>query len=90
MRFGHLDQLRTGQQIEEIDRLDAANASPHVLSMLLGLKLGITISQGWPRGWSGACLVTNILPIPANLPLTFQPLGPARPCRGGLSKCHSP
>jgi uncharacterized membrane protein YfcA len=34
-------------------------------------------------------LVTNILPIPVNLPHTFQPLSRVRSRRCGLSKCHS-
>jgi len=74
MRLGHLQQLRTGKQIEKIHRLEPPCASVNLLSLLLGLKLSITLSQGWPRGWLGGCVVTNILPIPANLPFTFQPL----------------
>ena len=30
-------------------------SSADLLSMLLGMKLGITLSQGWPRGWFGGC-----------------------------------
>ena len=66
-----------------------AAASPRRLLVLLGMKLSITLSQGWPRGWFGGCLVTNIVPIPVNLPHTFQPLSLARSGRCSLSKCHS-
>jgi hypothetical protein len=65
-------------------------AAPNLLSMLLRMKLGITLSQGWPRGWLGGCVVTNILPIPVNLLHTFQSLSLTPSGRSGLSKCHSP
>src|ERR1019366_1510544 len=82
-RFQGLQQLRTSEQIEEIHRLDATCVSTDALSMLLRLKLGITITQGWPRGWSGGCFVTNILPIPASLPLIFQLLSLVSSCTRG-------
>src|SRR5271156_4864773 len=63
-----------------------AAASPRRLLVLLGMKLSITLSQGWPRGWFGGCLVTNIIPISVNLPHTFQPLSLARSGRCSLSK----
>jgi hypothetical protein len=88
-RLRHFEQLRSGEQIEKTDCIDALRASANLLSVLLGRKLGITLSQGWPWGWFGGCLVTNIVPIPVNLPHTFQPLSLAHSCRSGQSKCHS-
>ncbi len=89
VRLRHVEQLRAGEQIEEADRIDPLRSPGNLLSVLLGMKLGITLSQGWPRGWFGGCLVTNIVPIPANLLHTFQPLSLARSGRCGLSKCHA-
>src|SRR3982075_2517716 len=78
VRLRHAEQLWAGKQIEKADRIDPLRASANLLSVLLGMKRGITLSQGWPRGWFGGCVVTNIVPIPVNLPHTFQPLSLAR------------
>jgi hypothetical protein len=43
--------------------------------MLLQFKLGITITQDWPRGWLLLLCRNNILPISAaSLLLRFQSL----------------
>jgi len=73
-RFGLLQQLRAGKGVEEIHRLEPFGPASDAKLMLLRLKSGTTISQGWPRGWWAGCLVTNILPIPASLPHIFQSL----------------
>jgi hypothetical protein len=78
VRLRHAEQLWAGKQIEKADRIDPLRASANLLSVLLGMKRGITLSQGWLRGWFGGCLVTNIVPVPVNLPHTFQPLSLAR------------
>jgi hypothetical protein len=53
MRFRHFEQLRSREQIEKADCIDALRASANLLSVLLGMKLRITLSQGWPLGWFG-------------------------------------
>ena len=86
--FGHLKQLRTGQHVEEVDRAGLANLPPDARSMLLRLKVGITINQGWPRGCSDGCVVTTILSIQASLPPSISTSYPRQQHRSGLSKCH--
>ena len=73
-RLGLLQQLRARKSIEEIHRLEPLGPAADARLTLLGLKSGTTISQGWPRGWLGDCLVTTILPIPASLPHIYQRL----------------
>jgi len=85
----HVEQIWAGKQIENADGIEPLSTSLNLLSLLLGMELGITLSQGWPRGWFGGCLVTNIVPIPVNLPHTFPPLRHAHSNRCGLNKCHS-
>jgi hypothetical protein len=80
MRHGRLEQLRAGEQSEEVDRLQPASAPASMFSILLDLKLDITNAQGWPRGWLGECLITVILLSPAGLPLDFQSLSLSRLC----------
>src|SRR6185312_16408081 len=86
--LGLLQQLRAGKRVEEIHRLEPLSPASDARLMLLGLKSGTTISQGWPRGWWAGCLVTNILPIPASLPHIFQSLTVRCSPRLPLSKCH--
>ena len=89
IRLGCLKQFWTREQIEKIHRMELASALPNAFTVLLQSKIDITISHGWPRDWWGGCLVTNILPIPANLLLTFRSLSLTSSGVFGLSKCHS-
>jgi hypothetical protein len=81
-------QLRPGQHIEEIDCARLPNLPVKAHSMLLGSKGGITIAQGWPPGLVGWMCGNDILPIPAGLPLLFQPLSFVTQHRWRLSKRH--
>ena len=74
-RLGHLQQFRSGQYVEEIHRADPVRFSADAVSMLLPMKAGITIDQGWPLGLVGWMCDNHILPIQAGLPLL-------------LTKCH--
>ncbi len=72
------EQLRAGQQVEEIHRRGLSHPAANAPSTLLCSKLKTTIYQGWPRGRQGGCVVTNILPTPASLPTSLQCLALAR------------
>ena len=90
MLLSHPQQLRSRQQVEEINRVGLANTPTNTILMLLGIKSDITIPQGWSPGWRYGCVVTTILPIWASLPPLFQPLSSANQSRCSLSKCHWP
>jgi len=89
-RVGHLQKLRTGEQIEKVHRLGLLGIADDRLGMLLRRKLGITIPQGWPSRLLVMLLGNNILPISAaSLLLKFQSVTAPTRSRYGLSQCHS-
>jgi hypothetical protein len=53
-----LQQLRPGDQVEEIHRVGLLQSATNLSDLLLGNELGITISQGWPS-WLWMLLVTT-------------------------------
>lgn len=87
VRLGLLQQIRTGKDVEEIDRLGLASPPVDLASVLLVATFDITINQGWPRGWWVGCLVANILSTPAGLLFAFQHLRITYESRESLSKC---
>ena len=87
-RVGLLQQLGASERIEEIDRLEPLSLAPDARLMLLGMKSGTTISQGWPRGWFDGCVVTTSYQSQPAFPYTFQGLTVRCSRRLPLSKCH--
>jgi hypothetical protein len=45
VQLRHFQQLRAGKQIEKADRIDPLRSSANLLSVLLGMKLRITLSR---------------------------------------------
>jgi 2-keto-3-deoxy-galactonokinase len=71
-RFERLQQVRTGDQVEKIQRIGLPRAAANLSGMLLGYELGITMSQGWPP-WLWMLRSNNIVPISVvSLLLQFQ------------------
>src|SRR6185312_3798937 len=72
----HLQQLRTGEQIEEIDRTGSLNPLLNAISMLMGVETDITITQGYGlRGWRGGCVTTTSYQSRSFFLFSFQSLG---------------
>src|SRR5258708_37145191 len=70
--FERLQQLRPGNQVEKVHRIDLLRAAANLSDLLLGNELGITMTQGWPS-WLWILLGNNTLPISmASLLLYFQ------------------
>ena len=66
-RFGLFQQLRAGEDVKEVSRMQQVSLRFDLTLMLPGFERRTTISQGWPSGWLDVCLVNNILPIRAGL-----------------------
>jgi hypothetical protein len=90
-RLGHLQQFRSGEQIEEIHRLDRTDAVGDVSGVLLVDKARITITQGWPSRRVMMLCGNNILLLSeVSLLLHFQYISRAFKSCVGLTQCHSP
>src|SRR6185312_14602386 len=71
--LGHLQQLRAGEQIEEIDRAGVLDPPLDSISMLLEVETDITIEQGCSlRGWRGGCVTTTSYQSRLAFPLSLQ------------------